>query len=104
VKAKPHGTQPPSTGELDIAPPVTVGDVEVDMPEDAATAANAAVAAPERVLAPNTEPATTEIAKTAPVRTGPRVRPASPLLRPETQISGFIFDVKTGRLQQVDLT
>jgi carbonic anhydrase len=29
---------------------------------------------------------------------------ASPLLRPETQISGFIFDVKTGRLQQVDLT
>jgi len=29
---------------------------------------------------------------------------ASPLLRPETEINGFIFDVKTGRLQQVDLT
>jgi localization factor PodJL len=81
VKAKPHGTQPPSTGELDIAPPVTVGDVEVDMPEDAATAANAAVAAPERVLAPNAEPATTEIAKTAPVRTGSANPEIAPLVQ-----------------------
>jgi localization factor PodJL len=82
VKAKPHGTQPPSTGELDIAPPVTVGDVEVDMPEDAATAADAAVAAPERVLAPNTEPATTEIAKTAPVRTGTANPEIAPVVQP----------------------
>jgi localization factor PodJL len=66
---------------LDIAPPVTVGDVEVDMPEDAATAANAAVAAPERVLAPNTEPATTEIAKTAPVRTGSANPEIAPLVQ-----------------------
>jgi carbonic anhydrase len=27
---------------------------------------------------------------------------ASPLLRPETEISGFIFDVKTGRLQHIE--
>jgi localization factor PodJL len=80
VKAKPHGTQPPSTGELDIAPPVTVGDVEVDMPEDAA--ADAAVAASERVLAPNIEPATTEIAKTAPVRTGSANPEIAPVVQP----------------------
>ena len=29
---------------------------------------------------------------------------SSRLLRPETKISGFVFDVKTGRLQQVDPT
>lgn len=77
VKAKPHGTQPPSTGELDIAPPVTVGDVEVDMPEDAAS-----VAAPERVLAPSAEPATTEIAKTARVRTGTADAEIAPVVQP----------------------
>jgi localization factor PodJL len=82
AKAKPHGTQPPSTGELDIAPPVTVGDVEVEMPEDAATAADAAVAAPERVLAPNPEPATTEIAKTVPVRTGTADPEIAPVVQP----------------------
>ncbi len=80
---KSHGTQPPTrSGELDIAPPVTVGDVEVDMPEDAATAADAAVAAPERVLAPIIEPATTEIAKTAPVRTGSADPEIAPVVQP----------------------
>jgi len=83
--AKPHGTQPPTrSGESDIPPPVTVGDVEIDMPEDAASASDAAVAAPEGAVAPSDTDAITEIAKTAPVRTGsadpeisPPVQPAS---------------------------
>ena len=85
MPAKPHGTQPPTrSGESDIAPPVTVGDVEIDMAPDAASASDAAVAAPEGAVAPADTDATTEIAKTAPVRTGsadpeisPPVQPAS---------------------------
>jgi carbonic anhydrase len=38
------------------------------------------------------------------VRDDMAILKSSPLLRPETEISGFIFDVKTGRLQQVDPT
>jgi len=71
MPAKPHGTQPPTrSGESDIAPPVTVGDVEIDMAPDAASASDAAVAAPEAVVGPADIDATTEIAKTAPLRTG----------------------------------
>jgi localization factor PodJL len=67
---------------LDIAPPVTVGDVDVDMPEDPTAAADAAVAAPERVLAPSPGNATTEIAKSAPMRTGSAKPEIAPVVQP----------------------
>jgi localization factor PodJL len=83
MPAKPHGTQPPTrSGESDISPPVTVGDVEIDMAPDAVSASDAAVAVPEAVVAPGNTDATTEIVKAAPVRTGSANPEIAPVVQP----------------------